>query len=164
VDQHDLTLNARDGREGGIGLVEVLVALCIIGILMAVSIYSIHGARKSGRYLAAVAVAHAYANAADMFARDHDGRYPAAPGSADWPNAVRGPVAQQLGTMNRYLRSVPESVQSGQVGVHAGATRITYENVGGTGYRIQVTAPGDTPCALTGGSATIGTMRACSTR
>lgn len=164
----------RAGRpESAFTLVELLVVLLIAGILLSLSFYALGSARKSGRHIAAVAAANAYADAADRFAREHEGRYPAAPGArgpsgVDWDGgaqARRGPKSDVLGRVKYYLRTVPEAVQDGSVAFgRSGPARIDYRpSAGGTGFVMTVTVAGSTPCVITGGAAT-DARKACSKR
>jgi prepilin-type N-terminal cleavage/methylation domain-containing protein len=130
----------RAQREGGYTLVEVLVVLLIIAILLAIGIAGIRSARSSGQAIAATSAAQAYADAADAFAREHDG----------------GPKSDILGQRKFYLKRTPEAVQDGIVTVgEAGPARIDYTMTGnGTGYVLTVTIEGkDAPCVINGGAA-----------
>lgn len=159
----------RSTAESGFTIVELMVVLLIAAILMGISMYGVRSARKSGRHVAAVSTAQAYADAADRFAREHDGRYPAAPGgTVDWDggaNAQRGPKSDSLGTIRYYLRDVPEEVQDGRITIQQpGPASIQYQQTGGgTGFIMTVTIQDSTPCVVLGGAAT-SSVRACSRR
>lgn len=163
-------------NEGGFSVIELAVVCLIVMILIAVTIFSVSSSRAGGQMMAARAAAQAYANAADDFARDHQGRYPGALGSDDWPKVQgsfeNGPVASVLasGAGRKYLRRVPEAVQSDQLEVAAVGTMaqdgaiMTYRPAAqGRGYIIQLQVPGREPCQIYGGSAT-GTIRNCAPR
>lgn len=153
-------------------MVELIVVMLIIAILATLATMSVGSARGTGRMLSTMAAAHAYGNAIDRFARDHHGRYPAGPGSADWPTtgshgAGRGPAADVLGSMRYYLRSVPESVQDGSVTFGpSGPARLSYSQLrGGAAYELVVTVDGRPPCAIRGGAAGAGSgIRECGRR
>lgn len=161
----------RARRESGITLIEIIVVLVLIAIMMGVAIFSIRSSRNAGSALAAIAAAQAYADAADSFARDHDGRYPGAHGSTDWPGgaaAARGPFDDALGERRFYLKQVPEAVQDQRIGVGApvrtGQPYFAYAQTGGgTGYRITLHVPGRPTCVINGG-ATPDTGARCSRR
>jgi prepilin-type N-terminal cleavage/methylation domain-containing protein len=150
-------------------LVELLVVMIIAAILATLGVYAIHSARSGGQRAAAITSAQAYADSVDEFARDHRGQYPAIPGN--WSSALeRGPRDASLGTHDRYLREVPEAVQSGSVKFASAPdpTRPTLvyaaEN-GGLGFRIEVHVPGSPPCALRGGAPdTAPVFKPCSSR
>lgn len=139
--------------------------MLIVGVLASISLYAVRSARSSGNSALATSTANAYADAIDRFARDHDGRYPAAIGSTDWPDAVRGPFARVLGEHRLYLRSIPESVQTGQVTIGGGAGdyRIDYRPQPG-GYLLEVTRRDQDPCVIVGGAASADGRTECSRR
>ncbi|MCW2928034.1 MAG: hypothetical protein JWM86_2002 [Thermoleophilia bacterium] len=155
-------------HEHGLTLVEVLVVMVIIAVLSGISVASIQSSRASGRLSATTTSGFAYANAIDEFARDHNGRYPAGVGTADWARAAeRGPVSTQLGgDAHPYLRSVPEPVQDGRVSFDAaGPARLQYRSVsGGRGYELIVTVQDRDPCAIRGGESAGTTPRTCARR
>lgn len=160
-------------RESGFSVVELIVVMFIVLVLMTIALYSIGSARSSGRHMSAVAAAQSYADAADRFAREHKGRYPAAPGQSgpagvDWEagaNAQKGPKSDVLGQLKYYLRGVPEAIQDGSVTFGAaGPARLDYQQTGGgSGYVIVVTIQGSTPCVINGGAAN-DPRRKCSSR
>jgi prepilin-type N-terminal cleavage/methylation domain-containing protein len=172
MDQARQRWRSRTG-ERGISLVEVLVVLLIVAILLTLAMYSVRSARRTGRLVATVSAAHAYADAADAFAREHDGRYPAAPGVSgpagiDWPGGAdmrRGPQSEALGEEKYYLKRVPEAVQDGSVEIgSSGLARFSYAPTGGgTGYVITVQVDGQPACTISGGAAPVGTLP-CSKR
>lgn len=144
--------------ERGLSLVELLVVMLIIAILMAIGFSSVNSARSTGRMLAAMSAAESYGNAIDQFARDHRGRYPLGPGSADWPTdgphrAGGGPAADVLGSHRYYLRMVPEAVQDATITFSgSGPARLSYRQLGGgAGYELTLTVDGRAPCAVRGG-------------
>ncbi len=145
-------------------MVEVIVVLLVIAILAAIGWAGVRSARTTGTLSVAIATAHSYANAADGFARDHEGRYPDAPGSIDWPEPDAGPKSQLLGAKG-YLRTVPEAVQDDTVVVGPrgdAAAGIVYRPVG-TGYEIILDVRNRDECAIRGGGAT-GSIVECSRR
>lgn len=146
--------------EHAIGLVEIVVVLLIIAITLSIGFNAIRSARQAGTLNAAVSTAQEYANAADRFRRDHDGRYPGAPGSADWPSAERdkGPKASNnlLGAQT-YLKQVPEAVQSGTISIESSPTAAAWLEYRprGSGFEITVRfQSGRDPCSIVGGGAT----------
>lgn len=152
-------------RESAFTLVEILVVLVILAIFVCLGLYGIGSARKSGNSLMAISVAQAYADAADRFAREHDGFYPAAPGESgpggmDWEGgagAAQGPKSDALGQRKFYLRSIPEAVQDKRVVIGSGGNavaRIEYvPTPDRRGYTLRVTINDVPPCSITGGSA-----------
>ncbi len=133
--------------------------MIIIAILAGIAMWSIRSSRNTGRYLAAVSAAQAYASGIEDFARDHHGRYPGVPGTPDWPGTrggERGPAANVLGQQRYYLRAVPEPIQDGSIRFGpSGDGRITYRLLaGGTGYELRINVAGRKPCVLRGGKTT----------
>lgn len=156
-------------REHAFTMVELLVVLVITAILAGIAIMGLGSSRATGQTFNAVAVANAYASAADRFARDHNGRYPRAPGDAtDWPNVRRGPSAPVLARERFYLSRVPESVQDGSVVLGASTTKpsVTYTQLGrGAGYEFIVSVPGRPACHIVGGTSTgASSLQTCSRR
>lgn len=136
-------------------MVEVMVVLFIVGVLVALGAMSVRSSRATGQTMAAISVAQEYANAADDYARDHRGRYPGAPGSADWPDVDRGPSAEVLGEQRFYLRAVPEPVVDGTVSwtARGPVPQLAYRQLnGGSGYELTLTIEGRPPCAFRGGN------------
>ena len=153
-------------REAAFGLLELVVVMVIVAILMSIGLYSLRSAEKSGTTAAAVAAAHAYADAAEAFAREHDGRYPEAIGSDDWPGGKetqRGPRAAVLGEERTYLRTVPEAIQDGRITIGSGTSSLVRYVPADPGYTFEIRVPHTKPCAVTGGGAT-STLRSCSRR
>lgn len=163
-------------QSGGFTLIEILVVMVIVAILMALAVWGIAGSRASGRWVGATTAAQAYADAADDFARDHNGRYPAGPGSGDWPSSpaselIRGPRAAALGTRGTYLRRVPESIQDRSITIGSTpSSMLRYVQMAdggtpGSGYRIEIRVLGRPACAVYGGqSAPVPGLRRCSER
>ncbi len=157
--------------ESGVSLVEIVAVVLITAILLSLSWNAVRSSRATGRTLSALAAAHAYGNAIDLFARDHKGRYPAGPGTADWPtngpNGVGGgPAADVLGQRRYYLRSLPEAIENGSVTFNgSGGARLSYRQVGGgDGYELMLTIEGRPPCVVRGGDAGPPSANACGRR
>ena len=157
--------------EAGFSLLEIIIVLCIIAVLLPIGLLSLRGARNNGNSLQTNAIAQHYADSIDRFAREHSGRYPKPVGSEEWAGgaqASKGPMALVLGTRRYYLRSTPESVQSGSVVVGATSSTkpsITYAASGnGDSYELTVAIPGVTPCVVRGGARSLTTLKACSIR
>lgn len=109
--------------------------MTVVAILLAMTALSFRGHKTSGSAALAVSTAQAYAQAVDQFANDHAGRVPqgmgvTVSGITDWrsgSDAEWGPrdrLARQSGQLSgaaaelgSYLRSKPESVGDGRIGV-----------------------------------------------
>ena len=156
--------SGRTARERAVTMMELLAVLVIVAILMALGVWAVGSARSSGEVTAGVAVANAYGNAIDQFARDHSGRFPDGPGSAEWPEAAAGPRDDSLGVDKGYLRSVPQAVTSGQVSFHGSSDaeiELTYERTG-DGYALVIAQDGEELCAV--GAGNLGGREPCSNR
>lgn len=163
-------------RERAFTLVEILVVIVLVAVFMGLGILSIRSSKATGARMSSIAVAHAYADAVDRFAREHGGRYPTFGAATDWPAGTvaarnRGPVARELGPSGEYLRQPPEAVQDGTVLVNPRSrTKKAYivyaATANGEGYTIDVHVPlrPVDNCSIVGGSATRGAMRTCSKR
>lgn len=121
----------------GFTIVEVMVAAMLIGIIFALAIPTFKGARKNADITKIRAVASQYATAVEQFQKDHAGRRPdyhtilTPPGcdytwqTCDWNDSDAGPtVSGSGGPLNLegqpYIKSIPETVKSGEVYVAAG--------------------------------------------
>lgn len=145
----------RTSNASGFTLVEVIIAMVLISILLAVAIPTLRGSQKTANFKQALGVGLTYDDAVKAFQSSHGGRAPVF-GTADWPVAIRGPVS--LG--KPHLRGgVPEAVSNRTHGVlvagslAAGATDkhsvVVYQRTAGgpasaTAYRITVYREGET--------------------
>ncbi len=105
------SMRSRIADERGFTLMEILIAMILVGILMALAIPTFFGAREATSANATRAAASEYAAAISAFRLDHANRNPVV-GSADWPNPQRGPVDRN-GTP--YMSEVPQLVAEGLV-------------------------------------------------
>ena len=135
-------------------MIELIVVMLIVGVLLTLAFGTIRSSRSGGRSLTAIATAHAYGDAIDQFAREHRGRYPTGPGTADWRIAERGPTADVLGELRYYMRQRPEPVQDGTVTWSGGGGAVlAYRQLGGgAGYELTLTVKDRPPCAVRGGN------------
>jgi len=153
-----------DQHDDGFSLIELIVVVCIIAIVMASASFVFHSARVTAGNSSATSVAKAYRGAVEEFTTDHQGRPPRVIGSVDWPIAKNGPVttgglARQNG---RYLRSFPESVTDGSIGIGAGGNfgYITYRVVG-TKFAIEAVRKNGTKVCSSGTIAPVAPLQPC---
>jgi prepilin-type N-terminal cleavage/methylation domain-containing protein len=108
--------------DAGFTLIEILVVMIIIAILMAVSVPTFLGAKKTARRKEATATALAYKQAVSQFMLDHSNRVPSFGVATDWPTATPngGPVSMLTGTATPYMHPLPETVSDRKVDVSAG--------------------------------------------
>ena len=142
-------------KEHGLSIIEVVVVLVIIAILASFGIWTLDHSRDVGIVRAGVDAAQAYDNAVDQFRRDHAGVAPDVPGSADWPDAEKGPKPQMAATYEvyRYLRSIPDGIRTGTVELQSpGSTHIaglTYTRLAGDrDYELVLEFDGQVMCSL----------------
>ncbi|MBC7643815.1 MAG: prepilin-type N-terminal cleavage/methylation domain-containing protein [Thermoleophilia bacterium] len=135
------TPNPQSHPEAGYSLVELMIVVVVIAIVMSAAVMVFHSARSSAGASSATSVAKAYREAVEQFSTDHQGRLPRAIGTPEWPVAVQGPITEPgLARKNgRYLRSIPEAVSDGSIGVGSGGNfgHIEYR-VSGATYEIDV--------------------------
>jgi prepilin-type N-terminal cleavage/methylation domain-containing protein len=116
--------------EGGFSLVELVIAMLIIGILMGVVATTQKGTKDTVRRQEAIVAAHSLQKAVEGFRRDREGRVPST--ATDWPVAVKGPI--DADASRRYMRAMfPAAVRLDVLRVFAGATSAITAGVGPTG-------------------------------
>ena len=116
--------------EAGFTLIELLVCMLIIAILSTMAMAMGLGSRKSANTTRVTAAATVYADAVEHFATDSYGLYPrpigtTGGGDPDWSNASaaarwRGPQSVTARNNGFYVRTVPESVESGHTAICGG--------------------------------------------
>lgn len=122
---------------------EIVVVMVIAAILMAVASNSLGGVRRGTTNKRAVSVVRAYDESVRAFQLDHDGRPPDPAVPAEWAagsKVVRGPLdlmRSKAGALMPYMRTVPESVQSGEYGVVA--ARSGGASIGSAGAKGSIT-------------------------
>jgi type II secretory pathway pseudopilin PulG len=81
-------------------MVELVVVVAIVGILLSLAVVGFRSTRENGQHAAVRSAMVEYADAAQQFALEHDGRMPR-PDTADWPGGaawLAGPVRHELRT------------------------------------------------------------------
>jgi prepilin-type N-terminal cleavage/methylation domain-containing protein len=139
-----VTARHRTG-EDGFTLVEIIVALVIVAILMAIAVPLLTGSKRSAYSRDALAAAESYAQAIDQYVADHGGQLPAMPsgaqtGTGAWPSAAGATGPLDLSNQPYMRAGVPDGLKSG----HGSLTFVptsTPAAGGGSkfGYRIVVT-------------------------
>lgn len=122
-------------------MVEIVVVLLIVCILSGMSLMWMTSGKTAGNTARGVAAAEAYASAIEQFGTDNRGIYPQRIGSADWPVAKDGPIHPLSRTNGRYLRTIPEIVDSGdfRIGSQGTVGMMTYAvSSDRSGYELKV--------------------------
>jgi prepilin-type N-terminal cleavage/methylation domain-containing protein len=140
-------------REAGFSLIEILIAMAIMIIMVAIAIPTFLGTRNNASHAQFIGAARSYAGAVEAYRLDHAGQAPRF-GSADWPaatpaDAAKGPINGMAGLNPKnvhYLHSgVPEALVDGKVTIDdqpaaPKSYHIQYirDTVGGSTYSIIV--------------------------
>ena len=149
------TATPRVARERGFTLVEILVAMTIIAIIMAIAIISFRGAKGTTYAKETIAAGAAYSQAISQFQADHANKLPAGAELIKISNKEAGPA----NLLNKpYIGSLPEGVDAGRISVSmtcGGAKSGTYGHVAfcpGTApaYEVQVFTRKDSTKAFPG--------------
>lgn len=127
-------------------MIEVIVVVLIIAIIGAITALNVDRGRSKGHAAQGRATARALGEAVQQFQRDHGGRLPGAPGSADWGNAYLGPVDKANGNRPYARKSTLVAITDGVVGFQGGANpsapvRLRYvadANAGQFGFVVSV--------------------------
>lgn len=108
-------------REHGFSVIEMMIALLVIAILIAVVAMGFGGAKKATYAQEGKTVGSAYMQAVSQYHADFANRHPptTGPPTQRWsgnnaPDTQRGPLNL---TGAPYMKSVPDAVSSGRVGV-----------------------------------------------
>jgi prepilin-type N-terminal cleavage/methylation domain-containing protein len=118
---------SRRSTERGFTLVEMLIALIIVGVLSAVLIPKFSSQRTTAKHKSGLSAAHQYYQAVIAFQGDHNGRIPdlrndpiqrplCNSGSLDgceWPFTIEGPRDD---SGRPYIRSIPTIARNGTLG------------------------------------------------
>ncbi len=90
--------------EHGLGLVEVIVVLVIVGMLAGIGLVSLSSGHDRANLTKARSAARSLGEGIEQFQRDHGGRLPSAPGGRDWDRQWRSPVDSANGN-KPYVRA-----------------------------------------------------------
>lgn len=105
----------RFAPEAGFSLVELLVGMLIIGVISAIVLPSLFGAKNRAYEKSAAAAAFSYQDGIEAFKSDHGNRAPDPRVPAHWSTPLlKGP--QDEFANRAYMRNVPDAVNKGQVG------------------------------------------------
>ncbi|MCW2971898.1 MAG: hypothetical protein JWN72_171 [Thermoleophilia bacterium] len=114
--------------ERGFSLIELIIAMVLVAIMMAVVIPQFFGSKAATRRKEAIAAGSAYRAAVSQFQADHGNRLPAA-GAGTAPTAtcaagggdmtlISGKAAGPKNLLCKpYMRGLPSGVQEGRVGI-----------------------------------------------
>ncbi len=112
-------------RERGFTVVEMLIAMVVVAILFAIVIQMFGGAKKATYFQDGKTVGSAYMQAVSQYHADFANRHPPTTGPPTqrwWGNNT---AATQRGPRNLtgqpYMKSTPESVSAGRVGISVDA-------------------------------------------
>lgn len=114
---NDVPHSLRHGftKEAGFSLVELLVAMAIVGIMGTIAIFTFGSSKSTIRGNQVVEIAQPYRDAIERFRSNHGGRSPAPTRIHEWPSPLSaGPVSYLTGD-KPYISDPPPDVTSGAI-------------------------------------------------
>jgi type II secretory pathway pseudopilin PulG len=130
-------------------MVEVIVVLVIIGVMVGIATLSLRGSHARSNSSQARSVAQQLGESIQQFQRDHGGRPPGTPGTADWGGKYLAPVDQGNGDRSYASAASLDALNSGAVALETtsgvarpGATKVAriryYDNPATNLYALVV--------------------------
>lgn len=118
--RHTTASHAR-AHERGFTLLEMLIVVIVLAIIFAIALSKFSGAKKSAYFNDGKTVGTAYMQAVSQYQADFANRHPPMTGPPALRWSGNNTAATQRGPLNLtgqpYLKSTPESVTAGRVGV-----------------------------------------------
>lgn len=111
-------------REHAVTMVELIVVVLIVAVIVFAGLAALGGSKDTAQLSRARSAAVQLGEAVQQFQRDHGGRPPGQPGTADWGNGWVSPVDRGNGNRPYLSRRAVEAVSDGAVSIEgsAGAT------------------------------------------
>ncbi len=128
-----MTRQNHNVRERGFSLIELLVVMAVIAVLMSIAVMAFRSARYTVNTNEARTVGSAYMQAVSQYQADHANLNPTLTGSSPSADIEKGP----LNLLNKpYLKSIPDAISHGRIGVSMGGANCSGTAVAGAGSRV----------------------------
>jgi Tfp pilus assembly protein PilE len=115
-------------HERGIGVIEVVIVMLLIAMIGGIAVQSLRGTKRSTASTKGRTLALSLSEGIEQFQRDHGGRLPGDPGTADWGRTWLSPVDASNGNKPYVRQSAIESLVDGGAALQNNAGRAARGN------------------------------------